>query len=379
MTPLADSLWKQQLRRRLLAWYPRVARDLAWRRTDDPYAIWVSEIMLQQTQVATVGPYFERFLAAFPTIEALAVADEQDVLRLWEGLGYYRRARQLHRAAQVLVVEYRGRFPRQVDEILKLPGIGRYTAGAIASIAFDARAPILEANTMRVYCRLLAYGEDPTRSAGQRLLWQFAAEILPRRQTGRFNQAMMELGSLVCTPTSPDCPNCPLAALCPTHRQGLQDSIPRNRPRPQIEQVHEATVVVQRRGAVLLVRRGENERWAGLWDFPRFGIDPQQPKSLARQLSAGVRQAAAVDVEPGGLLTTLRHGVTRFRITLDCYRARYLRRVEHLRAPESQWVLPDDLGDFPLSVTGRKLARLLAERLPDTTAGRRSDSPLAVR
>ena len=186
-------------RRRLARWYDGHARDLPWRRQNDAYSVWVSEIMLQQTQVATVCGYFTRFMAALPTIAALAEADERHVLRLWEGLGYYRRARQLHEAAQRIVAEHGGQFPRDLDAVRRLPGIGRYTAGAILSIAFDARAPILEANTTRLLARLLAYRGDPASAPGQRLLWAMAEAVLPAREAGRFNQALMELGSQVCS------------------------------------------------------------------------------------------------------------------------------------------------------------------------------------
>lgn len=193
-----DSAWLRNFRRKLRAWYDRHARELPWRGTRDPYAVWLSEIMLQQTQVETVKPYFQRFLAALPTIRALAEAEERQVLRLWEGLGYYRRARQLHQAARQIVAVHDGRFPCDPQAVQRLPGIGRYTAGAILSIAFDQRQPILEANTVRVFSRLLAYDGQTTSSAGQKLLWAAAEAVLPAREVGRFNQALMELGSEVC-------------------------------------------------------------------------------------------------------------------------------------------------------------------------------------
>ena len=190
-----ERTWKQQLRRRLLRWFARHRRDLPWRRTRDPYAIWVSEVMLQQTQVATVEPFFLRFLERFPTLADLAAADEHEVLRLWEGLGYYRRARQLHQAAQRVLQQWQGRMPRDIVQLQSLPGIGRYTAGAILSIAFDDRQPILEGNTMRLYSRLLADRGDPRSAAGQRRLWEFAAEILPRKQVGRIQSGADGVGS----------------------------------------------------------------------------------------------------------------------------------------------------------------------------------------
>ena len=208
-----DAKAKQSFRRRLLAWYGKHARNLPWRRSRDPYRVWVSEVMLQQTTVAAVKPYFERFLAAFPTVEKLAIADEHQVLRLWEGLGYYRRARGLHAAARQVVGEHRGKFPRDVPTLMQLPGIGRYTAGAIASIAFDVPAPILEANTIRLLSRIIGYRDDPTKTPGQWLLWQTAEDLLPQKDVARFNQALMELGSLVCTPANPKCDQCPLAGV----------------------------------------------------------------------------------------------------------------------------------------------------------------------
>ena len=193
-TSAPDAAWRRAFRRQLLAWYRRHKRDLPWRRTSDPYAVWVSEIMLQQTQVATVIPYFERFLRAFPTIRALAAAEERDVLRHWEGLGYYRRARQMHLAARVLVAQHDASFPRELDAVRTLPGIGRYTAGAIASIAFDAPAPILEANTVRLLSRLVAFDGDSASTAGQQTLWSLAEALLPRARLRRVQPGIDGVG-----------------------------------------------------------------------------------------------------------------------------------------------------------------------------------------
>ncbi|MCA9270640.1 MAG: A/G-specific adenine glycosylase, partial [Planctomycetales bacterium] len=251
---LPDAVWRAALRKRLLAWYARNARDLPWRGSDDPYAVWISEIMLQQTQVETVKAYFTRFLAELPDVHALAAAPEEQVLRLWEGLGYYRRARQLHRAAQEIVALHDGRFPRDAAALVKLSGVGRYTAGAIASIAFDAREPIVEANTVRLYSRLLAYRDDPLKATGQRLLWTFAGQLLPTSGVGRFNQALMELGSLVCTPKSPRCAECPARSLCPAYAQNLQAEIPQPKAKTKYEDSLEAAIMI-RRGKKFLLRR----------------------------------------------------------------------------------------------------------------------------
>ncbi|MFW6124955.1 MAG: A/G-specific adenine glycosylase, partial [Pirellulales bacterium] len=243
---LGDPRTRQAFRRRLLRWYARSARDLPWRRTHDPYAIWVSEIMLQQTQVAAVVPYFERFLAAFPTVSELACATEHDVLRLWEGLGYYSRARNLHRAAHQVDRNYGGRVPDDPKQLADLPGIGRYTAGAIASIAFDRRTPILEANTRRVLSRLAALREDPRTATAERRLWQFADRILPRSRPGRFNQALMELGAEVCRPRDPACGRCPVHLHCRAYRAGLQHALPLPGRPTKVQRVREAAVVVRR-------------------------------------------------------------------------------------------------------------------------------------
>lgn len=371
-----DSKQKQGLRRRLTNWYRRNGRALPWRRTRDPFCVWVSEVMLQQTQVATVVPYYERFIARFPTIDALAAAAEEDVLRLWEGLGYYRRARQLHRAARQLVDEHGGRFPRHQDAVRRLPGIGRYTAGAILSIAFDARQPILEANTRRLLARLSGTRGDLSGGAGEKRLWALAEDLLPGRHAGNFNQALMELGSRVCTPRDPSCDTCPLAVWCVASRQGLQGVIPPATRKVRFENVTEAAVVVRHRGRILLRRYGDGERWAGLWDFPRFRLAGANGSSPPKQLVAGVRKLTGIVVEPVSCLATMRHGVTRFRITLHCHAARY--RCGRLRtspASPCKWVPPVELDRYALPATGRRICRLIAaDRAPDSDAGDRNTS-----
>jgi len=361
--PLPDASWLRALRRRVRAWFDRNARDLPWRgRRRDPYAVWLSEIMLQQTQVETVKAYYKRFLAALPTIDALAGADEREVLRLWEGLGYYRRARHLHQAARRLVAEHGGRFPRDPRTLRRLPGIGRYTAGAVLSLAFDLREPILEANTLRLHCRLLAYPGNPHSAEGQRLLWAMSEIVLPRRGAGRFNEALMELGGRVCTPRSPGCRRCPAAALCEANRHGLQGKIPMPRPKPPIEAVRETAVAIRKGRRVLLLQRPEGRRWTGLWDFPRFPLEAETPAAVHRELIEKVRRMVGVVVAPGRLLATLSHGVTRYRIRLECREAEFLSAVKDFspeQAVETRWLRPAELDESPLSGTGRKMANLL--------------------
>jgi A/G-specific adenine glycosylase len=361
-SPLPGGSWKRSLAARLLAWFRQHKRDLPWRRTSDPYQIWISEIMLQQTQVATVIPYFERFVASFPTVVALAQADESEVLRHWEGLGYYRRARQLHRAARIIVDRHERTFPRSLEEVGKLPGIGRYTAGAIMSIAFDERAPIVEANTMRLFSRLIGFRKDPTTTAGRSLLWKVAEAVLPARDCGAFNQALMELGSQVCTPRNPGCEHCPVNTLCVARKRGLQDQIPRMPAKVASEAVREAAVIVWRRKTILLRRREAGERWAGLWDFLRFPLTARNGAALGRELLDKVQLHSGLAVRPPERIATIKHGVTRFRITLDCYSTRLASTEAALADGEWRWVRVDELGEYPLSMTGRKLSRLLLEQ-----------------
>jgi A/G-specific adenine glycosylase len=329
---------------------------LPWRRDRDPYRIWVSEVMLQQTQVATVVPYFERFVRAFPTVADLAAADEQEVLGLWEGLGYYRRARDLHAAAQTLMAERNGRIPNDPDALNSLPGMGRYTLGAVLSQAFDRRLPIVEANSQRVLCRLFGQRDDPSRAPTRRWLWRTAETLLPRRRVGEFNQALMELGALVCLAAAPRCSLCPLSADCAAHRLGMQGKIPIRRKRKEIIEVHEVAVVVRRGARVLLVRRTDVGRWPGLWEFPHGPVAPHEtPAEAAARLA---RQLAGVTVEPGRELLNLQHGLTHHRITLSCLEARYLRGPFRSRCYQrGAWPRPEQLQNYPLSSPQRRLAR----------------------
>jgi len=357
-----DSNWLKRFRRNSLAWYGKHGRDLVWRNSNDAYRVWISEIMLQQTTVTAVVPYFERFLKRFPNIQTLAAANEEDVLKYWEGLGYYSRARNIHKTACLLVEQQGGQFPDDVAELQKLPGIGRYTAGAIASFAFNQRAPIVEANTLRLYSRLLGYAENPRSSAGQKLLWEFAEKILPQKSPGQFNQAVMDLGATVCTPKAPSCPHCPVKNCCAAFANNLQESIPVPAVRPKITHVEEASVAVGKRGKFLLVKRPEGERWAGLWDFPRFelpetnGITAGNYQELEFQLADQFGLETAIET----VVTEIVHSVTRYRIRLYCLQGSVVSGRIKSNGTETAWVSPTRFEEYPLSVTGRKFATLLA-------------------
>ena len=356
----AAAVLRRRLPRRLLAWFARCRRDLPWRRDRDPYRIWVSEVMLQQTQAATVVPFFERFLQTFPTLTALAAADEQEVLRHWEGLGYYRRARDLLRTARLLTASHRGRIPNDPSALQGLPGLGRYTRNAVLSQAFDRRLPILEANSQRVLCRLFGRTGDPRGRPEQRWLWAAAEALLPSQHVGDFNQAVMELGALVCTPTAPRCGQCPIAADCTARRLGLQEAIPvRARP-PEPESVLEAAVVVRRGDQVLLLQRPAQGRWASLWEFPHGAVTPKETpdQAAARMLP----ELTGFQADVGAELVTIRHGVTRFRITLICFEAAHLSGEFHSSFYQTAvWLTPLELSAHPVSAPQRRLAQVLTE------------------
>ena len=276
--------------------------------------------MLQQTTTETVLGYFERFLNRFPTVEALARADISEVLRYWEGLGYYRRAHLLHKAAGVILNEYAGRFPIRREEIESLPGFGRYTTGAVLSFAFGKREPILEANTSRLHARLLAFRGDPACAENSRILWDFAYRILPARDCGAFNQALIDLGRLVCQPKNPRCGECPCAADCRAARSGSQNEIPPPKKKPQIEErtevawlVHRTFFMPRAKDAFLFIRYPEHLRWGGLWDFPRFLREGEGAAAETRLAGSLAALVGSAQVRPGAEIFQMTHAAGSFR------------------------------------------------------------------
>jgi A/G-specific adenine glycosylase len=342
--------------RRLLRWYDRAHRDLPWRRSKtrpeplDPYHVLVSETMLQQTQVATVIPYYHRFLAKFPTIAHLAAASEQEVLRLWQGLGYYSRARNLQAAARKVVSDYDGKLPADRDELLSLPGIGRYTAGAIASIAFDRAAPILDGNVTRVLCRLDCIRTDPRDRQTQQLLWLRAEQILPRRRVGDFNSALMELGATVCTPRNPQCLLCPVQAHCKAFAAGTQETIPapkKARPTPMIRR---QTYCICHDGKWLIEQRPSRGRWAAMWQF----VTVETPESTAKPaLPLAVHRPVRVG--------TVSHALTHRRYEFDVFVARTKNGDSPTGERMRRWVTLEELEPYPLPRPHLKIVEMLKE------------------
>lgn len=338
----------------LLAWYQTSARDLPWRRTSDPYRVWISEVMLQQTQVKTVVPYFERFVAAFPTVAALGAAPPERVLKLWEGLGYYSRGRNLHRAARFIVNEHGGALPRTAAEWGALPGVGPYTANAIASITTGEPVAVLDGNVKRVLARLLAMKQSIDDSKAAAMLRQAADRLLDRKRPGDFNQAMMELGARICTPRSPACPTCPVASWCRAQRAGLADRLPVRRRRPRAPEHHEQAVVISRRERYLLVRRPDRGLLANLWGWPTVPVrNARAPRSVVERAA---RERFGLTIACGDKQSTVRHDFTHRQLWVHVHRARWvagtLRPADGVRA---RWVTARQLEALPLSTLDRKI------------------------
>lgn len=343
----------------LLKWFAGNARDLPWRWTRDPYAIWVSEIMLQQTQVKTVIPYWQRWMKQLPDIASLAAADEDTVIKLWEGLGYYSRARNLQKAAKRIRDEFGGRFPRDLAGVLALPGVGRYTGGAICSIAFNQPEPIVDGNVARVLTRLLGIEESPKAKPVADRLWSVAADLVkhasmlqkPRqRNASALNQGVMELGALICTPRNPLCGGCPLKGRCIARKQNKVDAIPALVKRVAATKRRFIGFIIAWRGEVYVQRRSSGEVNAGFWEFPNWQADDpaMQPADLAKA-SLALGQAA---LEP---FCTINHSITRYRNRLEMFVIAPSRKPR-LAKLKGQWLPEAKLAELPLTAAHRKAA-----------------------
>lgn len=344
----------RRIQEKLLAWYDRNRRDLPWRRTRDPYAIWVSEVMLQQTQVKTVIGRYAHFLRRFPTVRALARARESDVLHAWQGLGYYSRARRLHQAAQAMHERHQGRVPADHQALLGLPGVGAYSAGAVASIAFGERVPVVDGNVIRVLARLFALRGDPGRAPLRMRLWEIAAELVSKSRPGDFNQALMELGATLCTPRDPDCTRCPLRRECRGLEQGSVRTLPEIPARERATAVRVAAAVVRRSDSVLVVREPDDAlRWAGLDVFPYVTLGSKEPSERGALRAA---RRHGVPARAGTPLGTLRYTITRFRMTLDAFELRAG------KGAKGRFHELDRLDELAMPAPHRRLAKLLAER-----------------
>ncbi len=349
------------------------ARDLPWRRTLDPYAIWVSEIMLQQTQVRTVIPYWTRWMEELPDVASLAAVEESRLLKLWEGLGYYRRARMLQRAAKMLMENSAGTLPQSAEALMALPGIGRYTAGAIASIAFNQPSPILDGNVIRVLTRLFAIDGNPKDTGVNTMLWQLAKRLVRSAvplpcpddaATSRgllfsgtcsmLNQSLMELGALICQPASPQCGKCPLRVGCLARKHGLTSALPALGKRPPTTLRTFAAFVIGWNDRFLVRRRQAGEVNGGLWEFPTLALDEAEGGLTARAM-----ERFGITVPPDGPFLTIRHSITRYRMELRVFRASD-RSARRKLNPHEQWMSPQELASAAFSSAHRRIADQLA-------------------
>lgn len=350
----------RRARRNLLRWYDAHQRDLPWRRTDDPYAIWVSEMMLQQTRVETVRERYGDFLARFPDIAALARADEQDVLKAWEGLGYYRRARFLHRAAQTLHARGDATLPADLDALRALPGFGAYTAAAVASIAFDLPHAVVDGNVIRVIARYLGDDGDVTRAATRRRIDETAQALLAPRRAGDWNQAVMELGATVCTPRSPKCLVCPLRRDCDGRAAGEPARLPVKPARKKTPHFDIAAGLLWRGDTVLIARRKADGLLGGLWEFP--GGKRQEGETLEAALRREVHEETGLEVRHAEPFTRIDHAYSHFRITLHLFHCTADDGTPQAKACEDpRFVAVDALEDYPFPRANRRALDLLRE------------------
>ncbi|NOT05212.1 MAG: A/G-specific adenine glycosylase [Anaerolineales bacterium] len=340
---------KTHLSSRLLKWYRQHGRTLPWRDHPDAYAVWVSEIMLQQTRVETVIPYFEKWMNLFPDVTTLAKASEQDVLNAWEGLGYYSRARNLHQAAKIVASKFNGQLPRDLTELRSLPGIGRYTVGAIASMAFGMDEATLDGNLRRVFARLFDASEFADSPIGEKILWDLAAQNLPKGQAGDYNQALMDLGATICLPKNPRCLLCPLMEICESRKNGTQDLRPVLKAKKTSPQyIHAAAVIIQR-GRVLLAQRPADGLLGGMWEFPNGRVNADPAKELTKILNA----AYSLKVKKKEALGVIQHAYTHFKVTVHAF------RCDCAPIPKNKklkWVRIIELDDYPMGKVDRGIA-----------------------
>jgi A/G-specific adenine glycosylase len=353
MEPISQ---KNQIQKRLLLWFRKNGRDLPWRKTRDPYAIWISEIMLQQTQVSTVIPYYHKFLRVFPTVRRLAKSDLSKVLSIWEGLGYYSRARNLHKASRVILDRFNGKIPDAPNDLLGLPGIGRSTAGAILSIAYNREAAILDGNVKRVLSRLFAVSGNPVRGKTEDLLWNYSESLIPKGQAGSFNQALMDLGATICTPKDPQCARCPLHRLCKGYESGDPGRFPSRGLKKAIPLIQAVSAVIQKDGQVLLQQRPAKGLLGGLWEFPDWRVDHREDSEL--KLLRFIKNELGIRIKTKEFLGSFKHTYSHFKLTLHVYlcQAAGSKNV-------GTWVSLRNLRLFPMSRLHRRIAQTIQGKL----------------
>jgi len=346
---------KRTVEQRLLPWFENHRRTMPWRQNRTPYRVWISEIMLQQTRVEQVIPFFNRFIKRFPSLKSLAEAPLLDVLKMWEGLGYYSRARNLHKTAQIISKDWKGRFPKSEKDLKKLPGIGNYTAAAIGSLAMNLDLAVLDGNVIRVLSRLFTYPRDPTTIAAKKELQQFADSLLVRGRAGDCNEAFMELGAKICTPRNPNCPECPLSRVCLACKSGTPEIYPVKAPKKKVPHILVgAGVITNRRGEVLVAQRKTDAMLGGLWEFP--GGKQESGETIQQCIVREIREELGVNVTIEDFLLTVKHAYSHFTMEMHAYRARIASgRPRPIECAAYAWVKIPNLREYPYSKADLKI------------------------
>jgi len=360
MNPFSEKN-RRFIQKNLIKWFVQNQRDLPWRKTYDPYQVWISEIMLQQTQIKTALPYFDRWMRAFPDIRSVADAHEDKVLKLWEGLGYYSRARNLQKAAKMIMEKYEGRFPDQFEEILDLSGIGRYSAGAITSIGFNQNWPVVDGNVIRVLARLSGFTENTRLPKNVKRFWGWAEQLIPKGQARFFNQGMMELGALVCAPKNPKCNDCPLQKICVANRKGIAENLP-NRGESQAKiSIRVTCAVIRHKGKIFIQKRPNKGLMGGLWEFP--GGKTKQGETDQRAIHREIKEELGVTIKNVKKISRIKHGYTKFDVDLHCFSADLDDgKIRLTAATEGKWVSQKSLKKFAFPAADRKLIENLSAK-----------------
>jgi len=354
---------QSSLSKKLLDWYQEYARKLPWRDSRDPYAVWVSEVMLQQTRVETVLPYYHQWMTRFPDIKTLSEASQQEVLSVWEGLGYYSRARNLHRAAKLLMTEYNGTLPEDVPSLQKLPGVGKYTARAIASIAFNIDVPTLDGNIRRVLSRIFNVDLPAGSKESEKRLWELAAEYLPIGGASAYNQALMDLGAMICTPRTPACDLCPVKDFCRARELGVQEERPLRKAKTPLPHYTVTAAVIIQNQKVLITQRKAKGILGGMWEFP--GGKVEAGETLAECLQREIKEELDAQIQVETSFGVYKHAYTHFRFTLHAFRCRLLppTNPKPLQVQSLQWINPEQLPVFPMGKVDRQIANRLLEEI----------------
>ena len=351
-----------KISRAILPWYSKHARQLPWRDNPDPYTVWISEVMLQQTRADTVIPYFERWMKQYPTIDSLASASQHEVLVIWEGLGYYSRARNLLRTAKIVMNEMGGKLPNDARSLRRFPGIGKYTAGAIASIAYGLDEPVIDGNISRVLSRVFSIRKSINSNSGKELLWQIAKSHLPPGKASEYNQALMELGATICTPRSPACHQCPLAQFCQANKKGIQEEFPIKKKKGEIPFTIAAAAVIQYNHEILISRRPQDGLLGGMWQFPgcKLELEEEPTECLKREILRTI--GVEIDIkEPMGVYN---HAYTHFQVKLHAYWCELFIQKHQLPVKTNtlHWIKPLELPKYPMGKIDRQIANFIISK-----------------